>query len=122
MSSQEDAEDYGWDKGNDDDMMLANGSKDLPLLSTEAVTVTDERNQSSPDETREDAIDLSLKEHTDEVVQDSVTNPVEQANKKRARTQTYQGGFLASDQAAAKTAYASGFKSGDESNSVGKTF
>ena len=104
MSSQEDAEDYGWDKGNDDDMILANCSKDLPLLSTEAVTVTDERNQSSPDETREDAIDLSLKEHTDEVVQDSVTNPVEQANKKRARTQTYQGGFLASDQAAAKIA------------------
>ena len=67
MSSEGDAEDYGWDKGNDDDMMLANGSKDLPLLATEAVTATDDRNQSSPDETREDAIDLSLKEHTDEV-------------------------------------------------------
>ena len=60
-------------------------------------TVTDER-KSSSDEieapvtakamatvSREDAVDISLQEHVNEVMDDAVTNPVEQA-KKRART------------------------------------
>ena len=34
---------------------------------------------------REDAVDLSLKEHTKDVQQDAVTNPVDQANKQKKR-------------------------------------
>lgn len=67
---------------------------------TETVTetgVTDERKSSSEEAevpvttkakaavNREDAVDISLREHVNEVVDDAVTNPVEQA-KKRART------------------------------------
>lgn len=60
-------------------------------------TVTDDKNQSSAEEksrsseeekvavARDDAVDISMKEHNHEVIQDAVTNPVEQANK-RART------------------------------------
>lgn len=84
-------------------------AKDLPVLSTEMGTTTDEKNQSSPEEkppsnesekaavNRDDAVDLSLKEHAYEVTQDSVTNPVEQA-KKRARTKTQEGSFLVNDE------------------------
>ena len=46
--------------------------------------------------TREDAVDISLQDHVNEVTEDAVTNPVEQA-KKRARTSPGQGGFLATD-------------------------
>ena len=49
--------------------------------------------------TREDAVDLSLKDYTDEVLKDAATNPVEQANKlqKRQRVGEDQGAFLATD-------------------------
>lgn len=59
-----------------------------------------------------------MTEHVGEVIDDTVTNPVEQA-KKRARTQTRQGGFLVSDEAALS---AKGAKPALSSFSAGKTF
>lgn len=87
-------------------MTAATTRKDLTQTATE--TVTDDKNQSSSGQedrksseekaaaTREDAFDISLNDHLNEVNKDAVTNPVEQA-KKRARTNPSQGGFLASD-------------------------
>ena len=50
---------------------------------------------------RDDAVDLSMQEHENDVMDDAVTNPVEQTNK-RARTKVSEGGFLASDKPADK--------------------
>ena len=99
LSSQEDDEEVGGygsqGKGSDHDMTAATAGdkKDcMPILSTEMAT--DEKNHSSPDDqhqnsrgpsrdeekaavAREDAIDISLREHLDEVKEDVATNPVE---------------------------------------------
>ena len=70
------------------------------LLSTETATATETKSENSPEDElekrseaevkaveREDAVDLSIKDHVDEVLKDAATNPVDQANKlKRAKT------------------------------------
>ena len=70
------------------------------LLSTETATGTETKSENSPEDElkvrseaevkaveREDAVDLSIKDHVDEVLKDAATNPVDQANKlKRAKT------------------------------------
>ena len=90
-------------------MTAASASTKPTTVTDTTETVTDDRKSSSNEEVeapvtkkgkaavqREDAVDISLQEHVNEVVEDTVTNPVEQA-KKRARTSPGQGGFLAQD-------------------------
>ena len=101
MLSSDDEEDNDTiEKVGDQDTNAAtsDAKKDTGLLSTEMAT--DERHLSSNSDdvtasasaknqlasvTREDAVDISLQDHVNEVTEDAVTNPVEQA-KKRART------------------------------------
>ena len=111
MCGHEEVSDDSEKHKKDHEMTAASAStKPTTVTATDTTeTVTDDRKSSSNEEVeapltkkgkaavqREDAVDISLQEHVNEVVEDTVTNPVEQA-KKRARTSPGQGGFLAQD-------------------------